>query len=451
MLSRLSYLYRAWRYRFRVDPAEIHYLLSTLRPGDTAVDIGCHKGGYLYWMRRRVGLHGRVYAFEPQPRLFEYLTVIQKQLNFNNVQLENMGLSSQTGSMTLHIPASSSGTSPGATLNAVTESNPTDFHHHTVQVSTLDAYFHAQGIRPALLKIDVEGHEWELLKGGQALLEACRPRILMECENRHLGGGDVQDVFRFLLDLGYAGRFIHKGKLRPLAEFDDAAIDALILTDLAASASLSRDAAAIDLPAGPSEVLVIADDSAEPAFVAADLLAQAEHSPDAQVMLVALSRKFADACAAEVARQLDSLPRREIAAAAIGSSRILLVPDLETALEVSNRYAPEHLILQVRAPRRWLDRVRNAGSVFLGAWTPETLGDYCSGTNHVLPTYGHARAYSGLGVLDFVRRMTVQEATPEGLADLGPVARTLAKLESLDAHARAVEVRLEALESEARK
>ena len=211
------------------------------------------------------------------------------------------------------------------------------------------------------------------------------------------------------------------------------------------------DGAALDMPAGPSEVLVIADDSAEPAFVAADLLAQAEHSPDAQVMLLALSRKFADACAAEVARQLDSLPRREIAAAAIGSSRILLVPDLETALEVSNRYAPEHLILQVRAPRRWLDRVRNAGSVFLGAWTPETLGDYCSGTNHVLPTYGHARAYSGLGVLDFVRRMTVQEATPEGLADLGPVARTLAKLESLDAHARAVEVRLEALESEARK
>ena len=210
------------------------------------------------------------------------------------------------------------------------------------------------------------------------------------------------------------------------------------------------DGAALDMPAGPSEVLVIADDSAEPAFVAADLLAQAEHSPDAQVMLVTLSREFADASAAEVARQLDALPRREIAAAAIASSRILLVPDLETALEVSNRYAPEHLILQVRAPRRWLDRVRNAGSVFLGAWTPETLGDYCSGTNHVLPTYGHARAYSGLGVLDFVRRMTVQEASPEGLADLGPVARTLARLESLEAHARAVEVRLASLEAEDR-
>ena len=208
------------------------------------------------------------------------------------------------------------------------------------------------------------------------------------------------------------------------------------------------DGAALDMPAGPSEVLVIADDSAEPAFVAADLLAQAEHSPDAQVMLVTLSREFADASAAEVSRQLEALPRREIAAAAIASSRILLVPDIDTALEVSNRYAPEHLILQVRAPRRWLERVRNAGSVFLGSWTPETLGDYCSGTNHVLPTYGHARAYSGLGVLDFVRRMTVQEASPEGLADLGPVARTLARLESLEAHARAVEVRLEALQTE---
>ena len=210
------------------------------------------------------------------------------------------------------------------------------------------------------------------------------------------------------------------------------------------------DGAALDMPAGPSEVLVIADDSAEPAFVAADLLAQAEHSPDAQVMLVTLSREFADASAAEVSRQLEALPRREIAAAAIASSRILLVPDIDTALEVSNRYAPEHLILQVRAPRRWLERVRNAGSVFLGSWTPETLGDYCSGTNHVLPTYGHARAYSGLGVLDFVRRMTVQEASPEGLADLGPVARTLARLESLEAHARAVEVRLETLQTEDR-
>jgi histidinol dehydrogenase len=208
------------------------------------------------------------------------------------------------------------------------------------------------------------------------------------------------------------------------------------------------DGAALDMPAGPSEVLVIADESARPAFVAADLLAQAEHSEDAQVVLVTTSRAVAEACIAEVDRQLDALPRKAIAARAIAESRVLLVPDLATALDVSNRYAPEHLILQVARPRDWLGRVRNAGSVFLGAWTPETMGDYCSGTNHVLPTYGHARAYSGLGVADFVKRVTVQEVTPRGLNDLGRTARTLARLESLDAHANAVSVRLEVIERE---
>jgi histidinol dehydrogenase len=205
------------------------------------------------------------------------------------------------------------------------------------------------------------------------------------------------------------------------------------------------DGAALDMPAGPSEVLVIADETARPVFVAADLLAQAEHSADAQVVLVTTSRDLAVACIEEVERRLAVLPRRAIAARAIAGSRVIVVPDLGTALEVSNQYAPEHLILQVRSPRDWLPRVRHAGSVFLGAWTPETMGDYCSGTNHVLPTYGHARAYSGLGVLDFVKRMTVQEVTPEGLADLGLTARTLARLESLDAHANAVTVRLDAI------
>ena len=208
------------------------------------------------------------------------------------------------------------------------------------------------------------------------------------------------------------------------------------------------DGAALDMPAGPSEVLVVADESARPAFVAADLLAQAEHSEDAQVVLVATTRAIAEACAAEVDRQLAALPRRAIAAKSIAESRVLLVPDLATAMDVSNRYAPEHLILQVAAPRELLSRVRNAGSVFLGAWTPETMGDYCSGTNHVLPTYGHARAYSGLGVADFVKRITVQEVTPRGLDDLGRTARTLARLESLDAHANAVSVRLEVIERE---
>jgi histidinol dehydrogenase len=209
--------------------------------------------------------------------------------------------------------------------------------------------------------------------------------------------------------------------------------------------SADADGAALDMPAGPSEVLVVADDSARPAFVAADLLAQAEHSEDAQVVLVATSRDLAVACIAEVERQLAALPRRTIAGRSIGESRVIVVPDVATAIAVSNRYAPEHLILQVREPRRWLPSIRNAGSVFLGAWTPETMGDYCSGTNHVLPTYGHARAYSGLGVLDFVKRMTVQEVTQEGIADLGLTARTLARLESLDGHANAVTVRLEAL------
>jgi histidinol dehydrogenase len=208
------------------------------------------------------------------------------------------------------------------------------------------------------------------------------------------------------------------------------------------------DGAALDMPAGPSEVLVVADESARPAFVAADLLAQAEHSEDAQVVLVTTSRAVAEACIAEVERQLEQLPRRAIATRAIAESRVLLVPDLATAMDVSNRYAPEHLILQVAAPRDWLGRVRNAGSVFLGAWTPETMGDYCSGTNHVLPTYGHARAYSGLGVADFVKRVTVQEVTPRGLNDLGRTARTLARLESLDAHANAVSVRLDVIERE---
>ena len=219
----------------------------------------------------------------------------------------------------------------------------------------------------------------------------------------------------------------------------------------AAKQIVAQDAegAALDMPAGPSEVLVVADETARAEFVAADLLAQAEHSPDAQVVLVTTSPALAAACVREVERQLAGLPRREIAARAIAGSRVIVAADLGMAMTISNRYAPEHLILQVAEPRALLASVRNAGSVFLGAWTPETMGDYCSGTNHVLPTYGHARAYSGLGVPDFVKRITVQELSAQGLATLGPTARTLARLESLDAHAYAVTVRLDALAAEA--
>jgi histidinol dehydrogenase len=202
--------------------------------------------------------------------------------------------------------------------------------------------------------------------------------------------------------------------------------------------------AAADMPAGPSEVLVIADEAADPAFVASDLIAQAEHGADSQAMLVTPSAAFAHHVIARVRTQLAVLPRREIASASLARSRCIVVPDMPTALAISNAYAPEHLILAVREPRRWLADVSNAGSVFLGAWSPETIGDYCSGTNHVLPTYGHARAYGGLSVLDFMKGMTVQELTPAGLKKIGPVAIELARLEGLEGHAAAVELRLRA-------
>jgi len=202
--------------------------------------------------------------------------------------------------------------------------------------------------------------------------------------------------------------------------------------------------AAIDMPAGPSEVLVIADSSASARFVAADLLSQAEHGVDSQVLLLTDSRELALQVRAEIAEQLGDLPRRDIATAAIANSRAIVVRDLDEAIEVSNRYAPEHLLLQTAAPRDLLPAVRNAGSVFVGPWTPESVGDYCSGTNHVLPTYGYARNYSGLGLDQFLRQMTVQELTREGLEGLGDAVRTLAGLEGLDAHANAVSLRLQA-------
>ena len=208
------------------------------------------------------------------------------------------------------------------------------------------------------------------------------------------------------------------------------------------------EGAALDLPAGPSEVLVVADATARAEFVAADLLAQAEHSADAQVVFVTTSSALAEATATQIETQMQKLGRADTLRQSIEHARLLVVDTIDTAIEVSNGYAPEHLLLQVANARDWLPKVRNAGSVFLGAWTPETMGDYCSGTNHVLPTYGFARAYSGLSLHDFVKRMTVQELTSDGLRELGPTAITLAALEGLDAHANAVRVRLAHLERE---
>lgn len=212
-----------------------------------------------------------------------------------------------------------------------------------------------------------------------------------------------------------------------------------------AKLQVSRDAAAIDLPAGPSEVMVIADRSAWASFVAADLLSQAEHGPDSQVMLVTFSEDIAFRVMLEVRNQLKLLPRGAIAAEALDKSRILIASSPAEAAEIANRYAPEHLILQLAKPRALLPQITTAGSVFVGDWTPESLGDYASGTNHVLPTYGWARACSGLGLADFQRSMTVQEASPLGLARLGLTVARLATAENLIAHRRAVTVRLQKL------
>jgi histidinol dehydrogenase len=204
--------------------------------------------------------------------------------------------------------------------------------------------------------------------------------------------------------------------------------------------------AAADLPAGPSEVMVIADAGARADFIAADLLAQAEHSHDAQALLLTPDASLAAAVSREVTRQAAKLTRSAILKESMQSIQLVVVDDLETAFAIANDYAPEHLLLQVDEPRAWLTHVSAAGAVFLGHWSPETLGDYCSGPNHTLPTYGYARAYSGLSLEDFQKRITVQELDPAGLKELGPTAQILAGLEGLDAHAAAVTVRLAALQ-----
>lgn len=212
----------------------------------------------------------------------------------------------------------------------------------------------------------------------------------------------------------------------------------------AAKAQVASDpsAASVDLPAGPSEVLVIADADATPQFVAADLLSQAEHGEDSQVILITDCRELAAAVIDAAERQLPGLSRENIARKALRHARVIVTDDISVAVDISNRYAPEHLILQTANPRGLLGHIRNAGSVFLGNWAPESVGDYCSGTNHVLPTYGTARSYSGLGVDQFMRHMTVQELSEAGLRALAPSVIELAALEGLDAHAAAVRLRL---------
>ena len=213
----------------------------------------------------------------------------------------------------------------------------------------------------------------------------------------------------------------------------------------AAKQIVSLKDVAIDRPAGPSEVEVIADAAANPAFVAADLLSQAEHGRDSQVILLTTSAELIDKVQAEVNSQLALLPRNEIARVSLINSRIFLLHNDDEIIEMTNEYAPEHLIIQTQNASELAERVVNAGSVFIGPWSPESAGDYASGTNHTLPTSGYAKAYSGVNIDSFMRKITFQELTKEGLKSLGPVIETMAAGEYLDAHKNAVTVRLKEL------
>jgi histidinol dehydrogenase len=206
--------------------------------------------------------------------------------------------------------------------------------------------------------------------------------------------------------------------------------------------SVDPDGAAIDMPAGPTEVLVVADDLARPDFVAADLLSQAEHGVDSQVVLVCTSESKTTEVLREVERQLAGLPRKDIAAKALGNSFALVVQSLGQALDFSNRFAPEHLILNVKNAEGWVEKVGNAGSVFLGPYACESAGDYASGTNHSLPTYGYARAYGGVSVAAFQKQITFQKVTAAGARNIAPIVSVMATEESLEAHKRAMEIRL---------
>ncbi len=206
--------------------------------------------------------------------------------------------------------------------------------------------------------------------------------------------------------------------------------------------SIDPNGSAIDMPAGPSEVLVIADGDSNPAFIAADLLSQAEHGEDSQVVLMLTDEQLAAQVQSEMKKQLQALPRRSIAEAALQNSLILITDTIEESFDFSNQYAPEHLILSLQNSRKYLPLIRNAGSVFLGPYSPESVGDYASGTNHTLPTSGYARSYSGISVESFLRKITFQELTEEGLKNISQTVITMAEAEELQAHADAVKIRL---------
>ena len=216
---------------------------------------------------------------------------------------------------------------------------------------------------------------------------------------------------------------------------------------MAAKQQVSIDQVAIDMPAGPSEVAVMADETANPAFIASDLLSQAEHGPDSQVILVTTSRELPEKVNQELALQLNLLPRKEIACQALGNSKMIIMETSQDLIDFINQYAPEHLIIAMKDYTEIAEKIHNAGSVFLGNYTPESAGDYASGTNHTLPTNGWARSYSGVNMDSFLRKITFQKITAEGLIHLGPVIEEMAAAEQLTAHKNAVSLRLKSIQN----
>ncbi|MEW9799143.1 histidinol dehydrogenase [Alteromonas sp. CYL-A6] len=292
-----------------------------------------------------------------------------------------------------------------------------------------------------------------LMLGVPAMVAGCQRRVL--CTPPGKDGSIAPEIAYAAVKCGISEVFLCGGAQAIAAmAFGTASIPSVdkiygpgnsFVTAAKQQVSQRPDGAAIDMPAGPSEVLVLADANANPEFVAADLLSQAEHGPDSQAIVVSPSEALLKDTQREVIRQLATLSRNSIASKAMENARYILTDSLAEAVAVSNRYAPEHLIVQCESARDLLNELTNAGSVFLGPWSPESAGDYASGTNHVLPTYGYARNYSSLGLADFMRRYTVQELSADGMRNLGPAIMTLARAEGLDAHEKAVAVRLAAL------
>ena len=292
-----------------------------------------------------------------------------------------------------------------------------------------------------------------LMLGVPAQLAGCRHKVLATPPSKN---GTIPPAIAYVAELCDIDDIILCGGAQAIAALaygteSVTAVDKIFgpgnafVTEAKLQVSQDHSAVAIDMPAGPSELLVIADDTANPAFVAADLLSQAEHGTDSQVILLTPSADLAEQVRQQLQQQCEQLSRRDIATEALNNSRLLVTDDLMQALAVSERYAPEHLSLQFDSARDALPQLTRAGSIFIGHYTPESGGDYATGTNHVLPTYGYARNYSSLGLTDFYRRYTVQEASRDGLATLADAISTLADLEGLDAHKRAVTIRMETI------